>query len=115
MQKMNFFFKLISILILSAGCVATTGNKGNLSTYEIPALEKGWIRDGEPIEFEGERWYPQDDIEILADSEVLLMGQYQGVTFFVDRADVRPFSRLLTKFSKNKFRVFEKTFSGSHD
>ena len=72
------------------------------------AMEAEWIRNGEPIEFEDELWYPADSIEIFLDSEVSLIGEYQGVQFFIDKVDVRPFERLYTKFGRNKFRFFEK-------
>jgi hypothetical protein len=69
--------------------------------------ESEWIRNGEPIEFEGKAWHPQDGIESLQDSEVLLMGTYRDVRFFIDKLDVRPYDRLYTKFDTNKFRYFE--------
>ena len=70
-------------------------------------VEPGWIRDGEPIEFEGKSWYPLDVVEDLLDTEVFIVGRYQDVEFFVDRVDVRPYNRLYTRFSRNKYRAFE--------
>lgn len=90
------------------GCQTTSGNEGKFQNFSPPAQEVQWIRNGEPIEFEGEYWYPQDNVEILTDAEVFLTGNYQGVPFFTEKVDVRPYNRLLTKFSHNKFRVFKK-------
>ncbi len=72
--------------------------------------EPSWIRQGQPIIFEGEKWFPQDDVENLLDSELYFLGEYQGVEFFAEKTDVRPYGRLYTKFAKNKYRLFEKKF-----
>ncbi|MFA5260111.1 MAG: hypothetical protein WC450_02660 [Candidatus Omnitrophota bacterium] len=97
------------LLVGGAGCSSNVqGNTGQLSIYNIPVQEAKWIRDGEPMEFEGELWYPQDAMDVLLDSEVLLLGECQGVQIFVDKIDVRPFRALYTKFGKNKFRIFKK-------
>lgn len=111
MKKMNFMFFVCGFTLLAggAGCSSNVqGNTGQLSVYNIPAQEAKWIRDGEPMEFEDGLWYPQDAIDVLLDSEVLLLGECQGVQIFVDKVDVRPFRALYTKFGKNKFRVFKK-------
>ncbi len=42
------------------------------------------------------------------DSEVLLLGEYRNVQFFIDKIDVRPYARLYTKFANNQFRFFKK-------
>ena len=76
--------------------------------YPIPTEEAEWIVKGQPIEFEGERWDPEDYVDLLLDSEVALAGESQGVQFFVEKIDVRPYDRLYTKFGLNKFRVFTK-------
>ncbi len=70
--------------------------------------EAEWIRNGQPIQFEGELWFPADGIENLLDSEMDLVDAYNDVEVFVEKKDVRPYSRLYTKFAKNKFRFFEK-------
>jgi hypothetical protein len=82
------------------------GNTGNLSVYKIPLQEPEWIRNGEPIEFEGQKWYPQDEVDILLDSEVSLVGEYRGVQVFIERVDVRPYRALYTKFGEHKFRSY---------
>ncbi len=105
--------KKLYLLILSGflitGCHSIqSGNEGQISQYLVPGEEAAWIRNGEPLEFEGEPWYPYDGIEVLLDSEVYLLDEYKGVQFFAEKADVRPYSRLYTKFGRNKFRMFEK-------
>ncbi|MCB9719443.1 MAG: hypothetical protein H6756_01055 [Candidatus Omnitrophica bacterium] len=96
------------------GCVSTApgGNKGHLPTYPFTKIEPEWIRNGEPVDFEGELWFPQDGIESLTDQEVLPVGNYRDVQLFVDKVDVRPFDRVYTKFGVNKYRYFERTKTG---
>ena len=109
---MKKFFVLACGLVLlggGGGCSSNIqGNTGQMSVYNAPAQEAKWIRDGEPMEFEGELWYPEDAVDVLLDSEVLLLGECQGVQIFVDKVDVRPFRALYTKFGKNTFRIFNK-------
>ena len=101
---MGFVLVLVSFI----GCSMAAVNK---NAYPVPQDEAGWIVQGIPIEFEEQLWVPQDNIDILLDSEVFLLGEYKGVQFFVEKIDVRPYDRLYTKFARNKFRVFLK----SHD
>lgn len=106
-------FSLVSIvygLVSMAGCqtTGTGGNVGHVSTYFLAVGDTAWIRNGEPITFEGEQWYPADGVESFLDSEMYYVGEHRGVPFFVDKVDVRPFDRLYTKFDRNKFRFFEK-------
>ena len=94
--------------VLAMGCSTRgTFNGGQMEMYAIPEEEAEWIRNGDPIEFDGKLWYPQDGIENLLDSEVYLMGEYRGVQFFVEKIDVKPYDRIYTKFSRNHFRYFE--------
>lgn len=95
-------------LLSMTGCQSTRGNVGHMPSYALSSIEAEWIRNGEPIEFESELWYPVDGVEGFLDSEMRFMGTHQGVEYFIDKVDVRPFSRLYTKFGKNKFRFFEK-------
>ena len=98
---------MLLLTMLFSGCQTTkSGKSGKLKTYAVSNAEAVWITNGEPIEFEGENWYPQDGIETLLDSEVRLIGEYRDVQFFVDQVDVRPYNRLYTKFGKNRFRYF---------
>jgi len=73
--------------MMFTGCTSNmkAGNLGHLQTYPIHSTEPVWIRDGEPIEFEGEMWYPVDGVETLMDSEVYILGEYRGTQFFVDK------------------------------
>ena len=98
---------LLGLALLASGCGHTKGNAGNLQTYVIPKEEPLWIRQGDPLVFEGRRWYPQDNVEVLKDSELRPLGEYRGTQFFVEKVDVRPYRRLYTKFGPNLFRVFE--------
>jgi len=94
--------------IALAGCSNFLTSDGKIKTVSISMIEPEWIRNGEPIEYEGEKWYPQDGIEVMTDAEVYALGEYRGVPFFIDKQDVRPYDRLYTKFGHNKFRYFEK-------
>jgi hypothetical protein len=82
------------------------GNKGSIQSYPFLAVEPKWVRDGEPIFYQGQRWYPQDDVEVLQDSEVTLIGDYRGVQVFITKTDVKPYDRLYTKFDINKYRYY---------
>ena len=107
--KIITFLFLSSLLFLS-GCQTSSsqGNIGNVQSYAIPTVEAEWIRNGQPIVFTGELWYPADDVESLLDVEVTPLGEYKGVQFFIEKTDVRPYDRLYTKLGRNKFRYFEK-------
>ena len=101
-------FCLIAFGLGALGCAhSPINNDGNLQSYPTPVVEASWIREGQPIEYEGHKWYPIGDVEILTDSEVYQIGEYQGVQLFVDKLDTKPYERLYTKFAKNKFRYFE--------
>ncbi len=91
-----------------AGCQTTGGNVGHVQGYPTVSMEAEWIRNGEPILFEEEQWYPADSIESFLDSEMMPAGIYKDVQFFTDKIDVRPYARLYTKFGRNQFRFFEK-------
>ena len=91
-----------------SGCAKGRGNVGQVQSFTSGSVEPSWIRNGEPIEFEGEWWYPQDGIEGLMDSEVYLLGEYRQVQYFADKIDVRPYDRIYTKFGNNKFRYYSK-------
>ncbi len=97
----------IMMLVALSGCQTTQGNAGKVNAHYAVSDEAQWIRQGEPLEFEGQLWYPVDGVEGFLDSEMLLLGEYRGVSFFVDKVDIRPFGRLYTKFDNNKFRFFE--------
>ena len=91
------------------GCAHSPGeNEGQLQSYPAPVIEDSWIRDGQPLEYGGQKWYAVNDVEVLLDSEVYQIGEYKGVQIFVDKIDTKPYHRIYTKFAKNKFRYFEK-------
>ena len=91
------------------GCSSiNSGNDGQVQSYLAPAIEAGWIRDGNPIEYDGSKWYPVNDYEVLQDSEVFQITEYKGVQVFVEKIAIKPYSRVYTKFDKNRFRYFER-------
>jgi hypothetical protein len=106
-EKMKVAIFATVFLFLTAGCAELKGSRRLEGNYQIPETEASWIRDGRGMEFEGQMWYPQDTLEILQDKEVYLVGEYRGSQIFVEKADVRPYNRLYTKFGKNTFRLFE--------
>lgn len=110
MDKLGYLGSVMAIgMVLLTGCVANGPvNRGNMPTYPFANVEPEWIRNGEPVEFENELWYPQDGIESLTDSEVLLITEYRQMKVFIDKIDVRPYDRLYTKFGVNKYRYYEK-------
>lgn len=95
-----------ALLAGMGGCAGRENYGGQMQTYYAPAQEADWIRNGEPIEFENELWYPVDDVEVLRDSEMIPMGTYRGVQFFIEKVDVRPLARLYTKFGNHQYRFF---------
>jgi len=97
-----------SIVVLITGCTKAKGNIGKMSVYEAPDIEAEWIRAGDPIVFEEGKWYPQDKVDIFLDSEVYPVGEHEGVRFFIDKTDVRPYKYLYTKFGRHKFRLFKR-------
>ena len=103
-------FGLCSVFIVFLGGCASlnSGNDGQVQSYPAPAIEASWIRDGQPIEFDGYKWYPVNDFEVLEDSEVYQITEYKGVQVFVEKIAIKPYARLYTKFDKNKFRYFER-------
>ena len=99
---------LVFSCALAAGCSSTrSGNSGQLESYPYPVIEAGWVRNGEPIDYDGHKWFPVDDVENLLDPEVYQIGEYKGAQIFVDKIDAKPYDRIYTKFAKGKFRYFE--------
>ena len=104
--KFALWFIMVGFL---GGCATVnTGNDGQVQSYAAPVIEAEWIRNGEPIEYDGNKWYPVNDYETLDDSEVYQIGEYKGVQIFVEKIAVKPYERIFTKFDKNKFRYFER-------
>ncbi len=97
----------IFLVSFNSGCISSPVHDSTMMVYKVVSPEPPWIRNGEPIEFEGDLWYPRDTIDVLVDSEVLPLGEYRDVSFYLQKIDVRPYERIYTKFDANKFRVFE--------
>jgi hypothetical protein len=98
---------LVVVCLVGQGCTGLArSSRSELSA--VPLAEADWIRNGEPVEFEEELWYPTDELENLLSEEVFLIGEIRGVEVFIDRADVKPFERLYTRFRPNRYRAFEK-------
>ena len=103
---LGFLLLLTGIL---GGCASiNSGNDGQVQSYPSPVIEAGWIRNGEPIEYDRSKWYPVNDYEVLADSDVFQITENNGVQVFVEKIAVKPYQRIYTKFEKNKFRYFER-------
>ena len=102
----GFWFILTGFL---GGCSSlNNGNSGQVQSYPSPAIESAWIRNGDPVEYDGHKWYPVNDYEVLQDSEVYQISEYKGVQIFVEKIATKPYARVYTKFDKNKFRYFER-------
>jgi len=98
----------LMLSLFLGGCASLNSGNDQVQSYPAPGVEAQWIRNGEPIEFEGSKWYPANDYEVLEDSEVYQVGQYKGVQVFVEKIATKPFDRIYTKFDKNQFRYFER-------
>lgn len=94
------------LCVVLFGCTNITHNAGRMEQYAVPDEEAEWIQQGNPIKFDGEVWHPQDNFDVLLDSEVYFKGQYNGVPFFVEKIDVQPYNKVFTKFGRNKFRIY---------
>jgi hypothetical protein len=102
----GLYLALLGFCLIGCGHLSSQ-NAGNVQSYPAPSIEASWIREGKPIQYDGKQWYPVNDIEVLTDAEVYQIGEYQEVLFFVDKVDTKPYKRIYTKFSKNKYRYFE--------
>ena len=101
----------LSLMLIGflGGCATSNpGNDGQVQSYPAPAIEAAWIRNGDAIVYDGYKWYPVNDYEVLKDNEVYQVTEYKGVQVFVEKIAVKPYPRLYTKFEKNKFRYFER-------
>ena len=106
MRRSFYIYLSAGILFITMGCNRVLVEGEQPQTFRLPVAEAEWIRNGEPLEFEGKLWYPQDDLENLVDSEVYLLGEYTGVQIFSEKQDIRPLNRIYTKFGRNKYRLF---------
>lgn len=94
-------------IVACAGCSLPSRALDNNVNASATAAEPGWIRNGEPIDFEKAFWYPTDEVERLMDNEVFQVGQYRDTAVFVERVDVKPYARVYTRFGKGRYRAFE--------
>ncbi len=111
-MKLRGILALLGILLFSqqiSGCVVP----GGYATKESLTKEPTWIREGQPILYNNQNWYPTEDVENLTDNEMDYIGEYNDVAFYVDKIQVKPFNRLYTKFGYHKYRVFLR--QESHD
>ncbi len=107
MMRNFIFLGVCLILPVLAGCV-TPQRTGGLTIMTAAQLdEPAWIRNGDAIPFEGEEWFPTDEVENILDTEVYSAGTYRDVLFYLEKTDVRPFDRVYTRFGKNRYRAFE--------
>jgi len=108
-QTRSGLFLLLFLAGSLGGCTTVNSDNGGVvQSYPYPVIEAGWIRNGEPVEFDGHKWYPANDYEVLQDSEVFQVAEYKGVQVFVEKIAVKPYERIYTKFDKNKFRYYER-------
>lgn len=112
-MKKTYALGVMVTAFFMVSCAGTRGSPGQSVKYPFPEQEVQWIRDGQPLVFEEEKWYPEDVIEILADGEVLQVGEFRSVQIFIEKTDVRPYNRLYTKFGASQFRLFHK--KATHD
>lgn len=94
---------MIFLSLFNYSCVSL-----NTRSAEHSITEAQWIKEGEPIIFEEENWYPKDIIEVLLDEEMLQIYTYRDEQVYIEKIEVRPYNRLYTKFEENKYRLFEK-------
>lgn len=105
--------KNFSLLLLLAGGLVLLGGCSASKTVNSSALRGGmgiepeWVRNGEPVHFEGEDWYPTDDVENLFDSEVYRAGEYRSTVIYLEKVDVRPFARVYLYFGPDRYRACE--------
>jgi hypothetical protein len=98
---------LVVIIGVVSGCVTTSRNEDPVILTAAQLSEPAWIRNGDAIPFEGEEWFPTDEVESILDTEVYQAGSYRDVPFYLEKTDVRPFDRVYTRFGKNRYRAFE--------
>ncbi|MBF0569965.1 MAG: hypothetical protein HQL18_04250, partial [Candidatus Omnitrophica bacterium] len=73
---------LLVLLVCAAfgavGCQMAQEREDQAQATSAPLSEPEWLRNGEPIEFEGELWYPTDEVERLLDLEVFQAAEARG-------------------------------------
>ena len=102
--------RILFVVVVSAalaGCFPKSRPDYIPQIYKAPDIEAPWIRNGEPLVYKDQEWYPADDTENLIDTEVYKLGEYQEVLFFAAVEDVEPYQRLYTKFGRNRYRYYQ--------
>ena len=103
--RVLFNFGLLFLLIILTGCISYAPGKFR---GDFPIKEAPWVREGMPIMFQEYAWYPTEDIETLLDSEMEYQGEYNQVPFYIEKRQIKPFSRIYTKFGNHRYRIFKK-------
>jgi len=98
---------IVLAVVCGAGCAMNQRPVGLVDASRAPLTEPDWIHNGESLEIDGLLWHPTDEVENLLDAEVAFTGEYHGVAVYADRTDVKPYSRLYTRFARNRYRAFE--------
>ncbi|MFH0753250.1 MAG: hypothetical protein V2A70_01645 [Candidatus Omnitrophota bacterium] len=108
MKTYRMLLGFMLLVLFFGGCALSQRTDGPAIISAAQLQEPVWIRNGEPIIFEGEKWFPTDEVESILDTEVYQAGMYRDVMFYLEKTDVRPFERAYTRFAKNRYRAFEK-------
>ena len=103
----NIFLGILLAAVALPGCALPQRGSEPAVMMASQLTEPAWIRNGEPLVFEGEDWFPTDETENLLADEVYQAGVFRQVPFFIEKTDVRPYERLYTYFSKNRYRAFQ--------
>ena len=107
MKYRNFWYIFSSLFLLGLLC----GCSGPVPYTRAGYLPKepDWIKNGEPLVYENQNWYPTEDVENLKDDEVECIAEYKKIPFYAEKIQIKPFNRLYTRFGKNKYRQFSKS------
>jgi hypothetical protein len=102
--KFLFAFSILISLGLILGCeVPTAYTRAQFAVNEPP-----WIREGQPIIYNNQNWYPSEEVENFTDGEMEYVATYNDAPFYVEKRQVKPFNRIYTKFGYHKYRIFLK-------
>lgn len=107
MGNIRFFIIFILLFFISSllGCVAGSSSR-RYGDYAMK--EADWIKEGRPLINKNNKWYPTEYIENHLDSEMEYVGEFQQVSFYVERRQIKPYNRIYTKFEYHKYRRFTK-------
>lgn len=110
MKTCCWSYMAVMALVLMMGLTGchSVRSRSNDALNAAQWVEPAWVRNAEPVEFEGQSWFPTDNVENLLEYEVYQAGVYRDRPFFIDRQDVRPFERIYIRFAPDKYRACEK-------